>query len=312
MRIIGRSPQVATLAPAPDPDRDPDDDDAQPKADSHVQLIAERPALAVARFATKESDLVSGGTFDDWPLLAAADVTPANLRIDPAAGLFGLAIKSRDGFLESAANRAAIAEAIDRDALVRALAPNWAGMLQLLPDRLDSTADPALPAWAALPLDQRIADARAKVAAWQASAPGPITLRIAMPPGPGATIVYAYIAAALYRIGITPQRVGPEAAAELRLVDSVAPYDSARWYLRNACQPCSSPAAAEIEAARDAPDLVQRAQHIAAADKALAGDTAFIPLATPLRWSLVALRLDAWQRNSRAWHPLNHLRNDTN
>jgi oligopeptide transport system substrate-binding protein len=70
--------------------------------------------------------------------------------------------------------------------------------------------------------------------------------------------------------------------------------------------------AAEIEAARNASTLDERAQHIAAADKALAADTAFIPLATPLRWSLVALRLDAWQRNSRAWHPLNHLRNDTN
>jgi peptide/nickel transport system substrate-binding protein len=312
MRIVGRSPQAATLAPAPDPDRDPDDDDAQPKADSHVRLIAERPALAIARFAAKESDLVSGGTFDDWPLLAAADVTPANLRTDPAEGLFGLAVKSRSGFLADPRNRTAIAEAIDRDALVRALAPNWTGMLQLLPDRLDSAADPALPSWATLPLDQRIADAQARVSAWQATTPGPLALRIAMPPGLGATILYAHIAAALYRIGIVPKRVAPEAEAELRLVDSVAPYDSARWYLRNACQPCSTIVAAEIEAARDAPDLAQRARHIAAADKALVADTAFIPLATPLRWSLVALRLDAWQRNSRAWHPLNHLRNDTN
>jgi oligopeptide transport system substrate-binding protein len=213
MRIIRRSPLSATLAPAPDPDRDPDDDDAGPKADSHVQLIAERPALAVARFAAKESDLVSGGTFDDWPLLAAADVTPANLRIDPAAGLFGLAVKSREGFLASAANRAAIAEAIDRDALVRALAPNWAGTLTLLPDRLDSAADPTVPLWAAQPLDQRVADAQAKVKAWRANTPGPITLRIAMPPGPGGTIAYSYIALALYHIGIVPQRVAPDAEA---------------------------------------------------------------------------------------------------
>jgi peptide/nickel transport system substrate-binding protein len=37
-------------------------------------------------------------------------------------------------------------------------------------------------------------------------------------------------------------------------------------------------------------------------------DGAYIPIAQPLRWSLVALRLQAWQENSRAWHPLTYLR----
>jgi oligopeptide transport system substrate-binding protein len=51
---------------------------------------------------------------------------------------------------------------------------------------------------------------------------------------------------------------------------------------------------------------------IAAADAALRDDVAFIPIARPLRWSLVALRLSQWHTNSRAWHPLNRLRPDTN
>jgi oligopeptide transport system substrate-binding protein len=51
---------------------------------------------------------------------------------------------------------------------------------------------------------------------------------------------------------------------------------------------------------------------IAAADKAMNEDVAFIPLARPLRWSLVATRLGQWQPNTRAWHPLNRLRADTN
>ena len=49
-----------------------------------------------------------------------------------------------------------------------------------------------------------------------------------------------------------------------------------------------------------------------AADAALATDTPFIPIARPLRWSLVAMRLRQWRPNTRAWHPLNRLRDDTN
>ena len=92
------------------------------------------------------------------------------------------------------------------------------------------------------------------------------------------------------------------------MIDAVAPYDSARWYLATACAPCGEEATAAIEAARDAPDMASRGQRLAEADFALAADAAFIPIARPLRWSLVAVRLRQWELNSRAWHPLNHLR----
>ncbi len=49
-----------------------------------------------------------------------------------------------------------------------------------------------------------------------------------------------------------------------------------------------------------------------AADAAVNSDVPFIPLARPLRWSLVTNRLRQYQANSRAWHPLNRLRTDTN
>ena len=113
-------------------------------------------------------------------------------------------------------------------------------------------------------------------------------------------------------IGITPERVAMDAAADLKLVDAVAPYDSARWYLATACAPCGEAASAAVEAARQAPTLATRSQRIAEADAAVNEDVPFIPLARPLRWSLVAARLAQWQANSRAWHPLNRLRTDTN
>jgi peptide/nickel transport system substrate-binding protein len=115
----------------------------------------------------------------------------------------------------------------------------------------------------------------------------------------------------LIGIGIEPVRVALRADADLRLVDRIAPADNARWYLATACGPCGEEAVTLIEAARSATGAEARAQAIAQADAALAADVAFIPLATPLRWSLVAERLDRWQPNARAWHPLNQLRSDT-
>ena len=101
------------------------------------------------------------------------------------------------------------------------------------------------------------------------------------------------------------------AEADLRLIDRASPYDTARWYLATACAPCGDEAQAAIEAARTAPTSAARATAIAQADATLTADVAFIPLATPLRWSLVAPGMDEWQANPRAWHPLNALRSPT-
>ncbi len=302
----GRAP---LLRPAFDPNQADPEDQRATKPEEDVRLIGERAARAIARFANRDSDLVSGGSFVDWPLLATTTIAPPNVRIDPAAGLFGLAIVRRDGFLAEAANREAVAEAIDRTALTAAIAPAWDPADRILPDILDSAALPQVPAWTLLTQDERRTAARQRIAAWSG---GPVTLRIALPDGPGATLLYAQVAASLIAVGITPRRVAADAEAELALIDAVAPYDSARWYLATACVVCGETAQAAIDAAREAPTLAERAQRIAAADAAMNADVAFIPLARPLRWSLVSARLQQWQPNTRAWHPLNRLRADTN
>ncbi|MBI0476926.1 ABC transporter substrate-binding protein [Sphingomonas sp. MA1305] len=305
---IARGSASPLLRPALDPGRADLDDQRTPGPEENVRLIGERAARAIVRFAAHDSDLVAGGTFTDWPLVGIGGIAPANIRIDPAAGLFGLSIERRTGFLADAANRSALSGAIDRGAATAAVMGGWDTADRLLPEQLDSAAPPALPSWSLLTLDQRREAARTRVAAY---ADGPVTLAVAVPTGPGGTLLYAGIAASLTEIGITARRVGPDEAADLRLVDLVAPYDSARWYLAQACRPCSPDAEAAILAARDAPTLAERARLIAAADVALANDAAFIPLARPLRWSLVAMRLRQWRPNSRAWHPLNRLRDDT-
>lgn len=303
------------LRPVPDPNRADDEAegaDAAPEPERDVRLIGERTARAVARFVNKQSDLVLGGTFVDWPLTIVGRIPPANLRVDPAAGLFGLAVVRREGLLATPAGRAAVAGAIDRAAIVASFAPALAPVENLLPDRLDSAVTPVQPIWSALsPAERRNNAIQAVTAARPAGGEAP-TLRIALPEGPGSAILFRRLRFALSRVGIESERVKLDSpAVDLRLVDRVAPYDSARWYLRTACQPCSAQAEAAVEAARTAPTLSERGRAIAEADAALASDVAFIPLMRPLRWSAVAQRLARFQGNPRAWHPLHHLRNET-
>ncbi len=306
-RII-RSGPPPLLRPIPDPRRAEPEDDATPAPEDDVRLIAESPGRAILRFARGQSDLLLGGRFETWPLLDSVRINQTAIRVDPAAGLFGLSIVNRDGFLGDAANRQALSAAFDRAAMLAAIAPNWDATDRVLPDTLDSDAPPQIPGWALLNVDERRSGARARVAAWGQ----PVRLRIALPQGPGANLLYGQIGATLLAVGITPERVALDAPADLRLIDAVAPYDSARWYLATACAPCGEAAMAAIEQARLAPTLAGRSAAIAAADAAVNADTPFIPLARPLRWSLATARLRQFQTNARAWHPLNRLRAVTN
>lgn len=312
-RVASIAGGAVMLRPAFDPARSPDDEVTEPGPEQNVQLFGESAARAIIRFTRKQSDLVTGGSLSDWPLVAIAKPAPMNIKVDPATGLFGLAVVDRQGLLASAAGRAAVAEAIDRPAIIAAFTSDWGQPVErLLPDKLDSAAPPALPAWAALTPDARLTDARQQVARYRATSPGEVSLRVALPDTPGGNVLWGQIGVRLAEIGIRPIRVALTADADLRLIDEVAPYDSARWYLAAACVACSDDAQAALTAARDAPTMAERATQIAAADTALAADVAFIPIAMPFRWSLVSLRLQQWQGNPRAWHPLNRLRNDTN
>jgi peptide/nickel transport system substrate-binding protein len=298
-----------TLSPTPGIDLPPETA-ADPRAT--VVLHGERAARAIVRFVRHESDMVTGGTYLDWPLLDQVQITPSNLRVEPVAGLFGLAIVEREGFLAEQENRAAIAMAINRDALVETLGQGWQAETAILPDQYESARPPYQPAWASASLADRRVTAAARVAAWRAANPDMQPLRLALPRGPGSNLLFARIAADLTTIGVQVERVADRADADLRMIDMVAPHDNARWFLLHACRLCSEVPTFALDAARDAPNMAERAARIAEADAAVTEDAAFIPLARPLRWSLVAQRLRQWTANPRGTHPLNHLRADTN
>jgi oligopeptide transport system substrate-binding protein len=306
--IAGREGNTIALTP-----RVKAEAEAPPSAPYSVSLTGERAAKAIIRFRDGGTDLVLGGTFLHWPMLLIADVQENAIRFDPANGLFGLSVQKSDGFLSEAANREVLAMVIDRDAMLAAFnAPGWLGVLSVLPERYRSAANPALPLWARFDLAGRVEEARRRVAQWRAANPDePIQLKLYLPDGPGSTLLYGRLAADWRRIGIETIRTGA-ADADLRLVDQVAPAGSAVWYLNAVACPsraaCSAEAVTALNAARAADSLAERGAQLAIADRLIADSGLWVPLARPLRWSLVSPHLNLFRENARAWHPLHLLR----
>ena len=315
--IARRSDGALLLRPLPDPDADPDADPAAepapPRPERDVRLHGERAGKAIARFAAGRAELVSGGTFADLAIARAATLRAGALRFDPVAGLFGLAIARGDGFLDDAENRRALAMALDRDRIVAAFdIPGWRATATLVPAGLPDLGTPAAPDWIAMPFAARRAAAAAQIARWGAAHGAPAPLRVALPEGPGAQLLFALIRIDLRAIGIDAVRALPDEPAELTLVDAVAPADMAGWYLgRFACArrgPCSPDSDGALEAARTAPSAAERSASLADADRQLTEIAPFIPIAQPVRWSLVARALDLWRESPRGRHPLGALR----
>lgn len=283
-----------------------DDDEDEPAAPGpEIALRGEAAAMAVARFAEGEADLVVGGTVGDLTLARRAGLPDERLVHDPAAGLFGLAFTAAEaGPLADPAVRRAISMAIDREALAAAI--GVAGLrprVALVPALADELPRPAFPDWAPAPLPMR----RELATRVTARLDEPLRLRVAMPEGPGYRIVFALLRRDWRLVGIEAERVPAQAPADLRLVDAVAPAMLASWYLRHftcdtdrACDPAADQA---LEAARVARTQGERQAQLAAADRILTDQTVFVALAAPVRWSLVSPRVTGFRPNPFARHP---------
>jgi oligopeptide transport system substrate-binding protein len=302
---------VAALRPSPDPQIDPDRPAPPPQ---RVRLRGERVGVAVARFATGGSQLVLGGTFNDVSVARAANLSRGILRTDPTHGLFGLAFAKADkGFTSNADNRRALSMSIDRERLAQALGlPGWTPSPDIVAPGTPEIEHPAKPDWDGGGIYGRQSEARATIARWRATGAEIAPIRIALPPGPGARILFARIAADWRELGIETQLVAPDAPADLRLIDAVAPADVASFYLRAfACDrqvPCTDLSDRLLIDARDAATLAERAVLLTQADAVITQNAPFIALGPPFRWSLVSRGLDLYRDNPRAIHPLNELR----
>jgi len=270
-----------------------------------LALRTARSAVAVTLFTQRQADLVLGGTWGDLPVARAADPRAAALRLDPAAGFFGLAVVDPGGPLKSAEVRRAISMALDRDAIVAAMAiQGLQPRATLAPADLSNLAAPAAPSWAPAPLALRQAEARRLITT-------PVRLRVALPDGPGYTLLFAHLKRDWAVIGVEAERVAMPGNADLRLLDAVAPSRGASWYFEQfTCERaavCDATADAAIESARIARDAPTRANYFAEADRQLADAAIFIPLTAPVRWSLVAPRINGFRPNPFAVHNLTDL-----
>ena len=312
-RASGRLGNALVLRPAPDPMADTADD-ATPDA-REVYLKGGRASLAVARFVNGRSDLVLGGTIADWPIADAAGmVGNSRLRRDPVEGLFGLAITPSTPFLKERSLREALAMAIDRDAIGDALSlPRWTTVERLLPAQMDSGQPPVSPEWTNNGIEERRTIARQRISAWKNARGAIAPVLVALPEGPGMRMLFARIAADWRRIGIPAMLVpANDADADIRLIDEVAPNNSANWYLtRTGCAynlSCSTAGDFALSESRAAPSLGQRSAAIARADAAYALQAGYIPIGKPLRWSLVSPVLTQYRDNSFGAHPFAELR----
>ncbi|HET7316298.1 MAG TPA: ABC transporter substrate-binding protein [Sphingomicrobium sp.] len=279
---------------------------------------------AIAAFTAGKADLVLGGTFADLPVVPRDSLSRGALQFDPASGLFGLIPARDDGLIADPQVRQLLSRAIDREALIAAFdVPGLLPRVTILEPGLDNIADPVPPDWVATAIADRrpmlIAAARRILPASENSeqqdaedgVTQPPVIRIALPDGPGADILLDRLTADWGVLGINVERAKNESEAELKLVDEVAPSSSAAWFLRHfrckVAPVCDEQLDRLIEAARTTPVLAQRSALQAEAAQRIDSLQLFIPLAAPIRWSLVSARITGFAGNRFAVHTLTGL-----
>ena len=271
-----------------------------------LRLTALPAAKAIERFNAGDADVVLGGRFEDFPRLDAAGVSRGAIRLDPVAGLFGLAVVNPQGFLAPPENREALAMAIDRDALANTLGVGgWTATARLVNPGLAGDNGTVGERWLGRSIEERHAQAAARIGRWKGAA----RLRVALPAGLGADLLFARIEADWAAIGVKALRVGETAEADLRLVDAVARYPRAEWFLNQlSCAAargvCDSTADRLAAQARDEPDPAKRGELYAEAEAKLTIANGYIPLGVPIRWSLVSGSTVGFAPNAWSVHPL--------
>jgi oligopeptide transport system substrate-binding protein len=273
-----------------------------------VRVTGGEAKKLVAAFAAGELDLVLGGTVADLPYAWQAKVPRGSRRFDPAAGLFGLAPTERSEVLKEPDVRRLLSRALDRQALIDGLR---VGGLQpratLLQGGLEGVGNVTQPAW----LDQPALERRPALLAEARRLFGETdrpTLRVALPQGPGGDYLLARLRYDWQPLGLRIERAPTPASADLTWIDEVAPSSSPAWFLRrfrcNVVPVCVEEADALMDQARETLNPPERAQWLLEAAGLMDQAQLYIPIAAPIRWSLVSGRAPGFEENPFARHTL--------
>jgi len=268
-------------------------------------------AAAIGQFAGENVDLVLGGTFADLPLTGRAKLPRDSLRFDPASGLFGLVPAQSGGPLDKPEVRRLLSEAIDREAFVAALGvPALAPRATLLEPGLDGLPPPPPPGWSATAYADRIADLQAQAKRLFGKAPIP-AIWVRLPDGPGADLLFRLLKRDWGTLGFTVERTDSPSTADFTLVDEVSPSTSPAWFVRRfRCEfvpVCDQNADQLMDGARETPVLAQRYALLGQAAALIDSAQLFLPIAAPVRWSLVSPRIQSFAGNRYARHTLTDL-----
>jgi len=273
-----------------------------------VELVP--AARGVARFNDGYVDVLLGGRIDSLPLAQMAGLSRGNVQLDPVIGMFGMMIESEQGFLAEPPNREALALAVDRDALIAAFnIGGWQPTTRIVAAGVPGDLGTVGERWVGMAMAERRALAAERVARWRATGQAAPVLRIAMPSGPGSQLVFDRLGADFAAIGIKLTRVAEGAPAELRLTDVAARYGRPAWFLNQlACSvhppACNEVGDARLAEARAAKDPRERAALLGEAEAEITAANGYIPIARPLRWSLVRSNVAGFSPNPLGWHPL--------
>ena len=274
-----------------------------------VRITRRRGQELVAAFAEGDLDLVLGGTVGDLPYaLARQDAA----RSAPLRSRCGLVRTGTDRAQRSAAGggRPAPAKPGDRPAgagrrasrrrarTARDAAPGGAGRhWQFRRSRIG---------WASRS-EERRASLIAEATRLFGETERP-TFRVAVPEGPGGDYLLARLRYDWGPIGIKVERAPSPASADLVWIDEVAPSSSPAWFLRRfrcgVAAICVEEAEQLLAEARATPDPRQRASLFLEAARLMDEAQLFIPIAAPIRWSLVSGRVPGFAENPFARHTL--------
>ena len=290
--------------------------DGEEGRSEELWLAAAPAPVALRRFAAGQADLVTGGTFADLPYARRVQLPRGALHFDPVAGLFGLVPARKGGPLADPVLRRLLAQSIDRDSLIAALdVPGLVGRGTLLEAELEGIPNPVMPQWMAAPIGERRPALIAESDRLFGEAERPL-LRIALPEGPGAQTLLNRLSADWGLLGIKLERVAGGQPADLRLIDSVAPSTSPAWFLRQfrcaSAAICDEAADELLDAARAAPVAAQRGAFFAEAARLMDEAQLFLPIAAPVRWSLVSGRIEGFAGNRFGRHTLTSLEEKLN
>jgi peptide/nickel transport system substrate-binding protein/oligopeptide transport system substrate-binding protein len=288
-----------------------------------VQLHALPGPAAIEAFNAGEVDLVLGGRIQDFMLTRSVGILRGTIQLDPVVGLFGLQVMTDKGFLADPANREALAMAIDRPALIAPFGVGgWSQTTRLVTPSLDGDLGTIGERWAEQSLEDRRVLAASRVRGWEARAKAPlgnedspaapsrsVRLSVWLPEGGGSKLLFDRLLADFAAIGVRLERAADVKGADLALVDDVARYPRAAWFLnRLSCQGgralCSPEADARVAEAAKAATPAERAALLTEGEAELTSANVFIPFGTPIRWSLVRGSVDGFGTNAWGWHPL--------